>query len=173
MTRFLLIFAAILLMAATATAQDGAQITVGAFATTNNGNTVSVENLGLALAGQFCYRGACAGGEALGNDGNPARSRYWGSYDVVRYRSLRLSGGGGFYRFGNGNGGFGQAGLALNRFSAWGRYGNRNFVEAQGRFNVLNLERLDLGPFYRYSRQDNEAGQRWRQHQAGLMLTFK
>lgn len=149
---------------------DGAQIHVGTFATTNSLNQVKVDNIGLQLAGQFCYRGACAGGEGLGNDGQAARSRYWGSYDVITLGKFALSGGAGFWRFGNVNGGFGQAGLSYRRFSSWGRYGNKNFTEAEGSFRVIDLEHFGIGPFYRFTRHGNASAEI---HQAGLRLTFK
>lgn len=166
----ILVFAILILMGYSAFGQDGAQIHVGAFATTNNLNQVRVDNIGLQLAGQFCYRGACAGGEGLGNDGRAARSRYWASYDVVKVGKLALSGGGGFWRFGNVNGGFGQAGLGYRRFNAFGRYGNKSFTEAEGSFRVIDLEHFGIGPFYRFTAH-RHAGVEI--HQAGLRLTFK
>jgi hypothetical protein len=166
----ILAFVILILMSYSVFGQDGAQIHVGAFATTNNLNQVRADNIGLQLAGQFCYRGACAGGEGLGNDGRAARSRYWGSYDVVKIGKLALSGGAGFWRFGNDNGGFGQAGLVYRRFTGWGRYGNKNFTEAEGSFRVIDLEHFGLGPFYRYTAQRNQGAEI---HQAGLRLVLR
>ncbi len=170
MTRFLLTAAILLLASCAAYGQDGAQITVGAFATTNNLNQITADNIGLQIAGQFCFRGACAGGEGSGNDGRAARSRYWGSYEVMKVGKLALSGGAGFWRFGNQNGGFGQAGLGYRRFTAWGRYGNKNFTEAEGAFRVVDVEHFAVGPFYRFTAH-RDAGQEI--HQAGLRLWFK
>lgn len=175
MTRFFaaLIIAFSLTALATAQTPNGASITVGAFSTTNNLNQITRDNIGLSLAGQFCFRGACAGGEGVGNDGRAARSRYWVSYDAISFKKFAFSGGGGFYRFGTTNGGFGQAGLGYGRFNAWGRYGNKNFTEADGQFAVVSLQNLAVAPFYRYTRHDDDLGARQIIHSAGLRLTFK
>lgn len=170
MRRTILILTAALILTGAAMAQSGATISVDAFATTNNVNTIRVDNLGFGLRGSFCYEKACIGGEGLGNDGRAARSRYWGSYDVVQVGKLALTGGGGFWRFGNVNGGFGQAGIGYGRFNAWGRYGNKDFTEAEGSFQVIKEEHFGIAPFYRFTRHSNLAPEI---HSAGLRLILK
>ena len=153
--------------------KDGASITIGGFATTNNVNSIKVNNIGLSLAGEFHYERLGIGAEAAGHDGRPARSRYFGSFDLIQLKKIALSSGGGFYRTGVTNGGFGQAGLKINRLTAWGRYGNKNFVEARGQFSVLNLEHFAVGPFYQYTRQDLALAPRQVIHAGGLLFTLR
>ncbi len=173
MKRTLLTLAFLFTLAAAAFAQDGASITAGVFATTNNVNTITANNIGLSLAGEFKYKRAAVGGEAMGHDGRPARARYFGNYDLLQWRGIQLSGGGGFYRTGTTDGGFGQAGLKYDRFSGWVRYGNKNFVEADAQFAVVSLAHAQIAPFYRYTRQDLDTAPRQLIHTAGLRLVLR
>lgn len=177
MKRILFFTAILLAVVVTTYAQSstssGASITIGAFATANNINSINANNVGLSLAGEFKYDRLTIGGEVTGHDNRPARARYFGTFDAFQFKRASLYGGGGYYRTGKTNGGFGQAGLIVDRFTGWGRYGNKNFIEAHGQFAVLNLDHFAVAPFYRYTRQDLDLAPRQVIHTGGLLFTLR
>lgn len=173
MKRTLLTLAFLFALLTPAFAQSGATVTVGAFATTNAGNTITFnrDNIGLALAGSYSFRGLTVGGEGAGNDGRAARSRYFGTFDAYTWRGFHLAAGGGYWRFGATGGGFGQASVKYDRLALWGRYGDKNFAEGEGSFAVLKLDHVAVRPFYRFSRHGDLTRQNF--HSAGLYLDLR
>lgn len=151
-----------------------AQVTLqgSGFAITNN--SAGTQEFGYGLGGSYRYERLAIGGDVFSdpskaNPRQPARGRAFATWNLWDYQGLRFSIGGGGWKTGNETGGFGQVGVRLQRLSAWGRYGNQQFAEAEGAYEAIKAERFAVGPFYRYTRTGNFQTLQ----QAGLRLTLR
>lgn len=137
-------------------------------------SSAGTQEFGYGLGGGYRYEKLYLGLDVFSdpsktNPKQPARGRAFVTWDLYDWKGLRLAVGGGGWKTGNETGGFGQAGLQFKRFSAWGRYGNQEFAEAEGVYEAIQAERFTVGPFYRVTRLQNLQTLQ----QAGLRLTLR
>lgn len=168
--KLMLLITLLLIAAMPAAAQ--VDVSASVFAITNT--PAGAQQIGLGAGGGFRYERAYIGLDVFGDPSrqNPkqlTRGRAFLTYDAVSYAGFKFAVGGGGFKTGNETGGFGQLGLNYDRFTAWGRYGNQDFVEADGSFAVISTDRFAVAPFYRFT---GLAGQP-RLHQAGLRFTLR
>ena len=164
---------ALVVTPATVSAQPSIDLSGGAITNAANGQ----QEFFYGIGGGFKYERLYLGLDVFGDPSrdNPkqmSRGRAFGLWQLTDYNGWTFSAGGGGGKTGNETFGFGQVNADFKRFSAFGRYGSQDFVEAEGFYRVLTTERLAAGPFYRYTGLDVQ-GQATRLHQAGLRLTLR
>lgn len=173
-------FVLLFLMSAPAGAQEAIQpeISISAYTLTNDRGQAR-DNIGLGIHGGVrLFKRFHLGAEAYGDHDDPGggqtrtRSRYFGAYRVFDYQGLTVEAGAGGGKTGNEAVGFGQLGAHYRRLSLLGRYGEQDFVEAEGAFRLAEGPHWAFSPFYRYSKI-KIAGADSEQQVAGLRVTIK
>lgn len=174
--RFFLTTLALLFALSLAAAPAAAQVTLNlsAFAVTNNPQAAGLQNFGYGLGGTYKYDRVAVGLEALADPSrtNPrqaTRLRAFADWKLAEWHGLTIAAGGGGWRTGADMGGFGHLRLKYDRLLLQGRYGNRQFTEAESAFEAIKTERFGIGPFYRFTWTQNFQSL----HQAGLRLTLR
>jgi len=170
-----LLFSIILtaVFAVAALAQPSVDISAGAITNTPAG----AQEFFYGIGGGFKFNKLYLGLDVFGDPSkaNPklmTRGRAFATYNLFGYEGWTFSAGAGGGKTGNEAIGFGQVNADFKRFSAFGRYGNQEFIEAEGFYAVIDSERFRFGPFYRFSGVDVQ-GAAWRLHQTGVRITLR
>ena len=170
MKTILLLLIALLLISSPVWAQDrGGFVSIGLHANANQ-SSANFDNIGLNGQLGYRYAGFLFQADGFGSDNNPARTRYGVAY-TKEFRGIAYSGGGGFYRFGQQNGGYGEVGAMRGRWSGFGRVGDQEFVEAEGAYRVATFGNVAVSGFYRFTHHDVNAIN-WNGHLLGVRFTF-
>jgi hypothetical protein len=161
-------------LAITATANAQPMVEASAYAVRPDNNVNAQQQFGYGLAGGLRFKQLYLGVDVFGDPAktNPkqlTRGRAFATWSLYEYEGVKFTAGGGGWKTGAEVGGFGQLGAEYKKLAVWGRYGNQSFAEAEGYYRILNLERMAAGPFYRFTRLNNQP----QLHQAGLRLTLR
>lgn len=163
---------AILFTTFTISAMAQVNLDASVYSTTNAPQ--GTQDIGVGLGGGFRYQRAFVGLDVFSDPSRnnpkfPTRGRAFMTYDLIDYSGVKFSFGGGGWKTGNETGGFGQVGVSYDRLKVWGRYGNQDFIEADGAFEAIKTDRFAVAPFYRFTRLDVQQPV----HQAGLRFTLR